>query len=362
MNCYGTFRTLKLAQGMPLLAAFVHVSTSFVNAHLTGQQINEQIYPYPLGDAEKLFDMFEKMSDDDLLAYERRVALQVFPNTYIVSKSLTEQLIKCWSGSMGLPVVIVRPSMVTAALSEPVPGWVEGMSGFNGVMVLCALGAIQEWIGDENLVMDLVPVDMVCNTILMVATQAKRYLPTVPVFQIGTSSHSPVILNQICRSFEQYWQQVKLSSNNPRVSNDIRAVLYSATDFEFRFKQRFRKELAVVHEGHQRSLSKRLAKAYWTPKNFTTFLTREWFMNASNAIALDEAAPRELYNGLKNGINWGEYLHIYNMGVHEFILKENVDKKKVVDYFWKSIQGKGPQSDDNVKDVVMHISAALSRL
>ncbi|KAF9901808.1 cyclin-dependent kinase inhibitor far1 [Linnemannia zychae] len=125
MNCYGPLRIFKLAQGMPCLSALVHVSTSYVNTHLNGLQIDEEIYPYPLGDAEQLFESFEKMSDKDLLTYERDVALQVFPNTYIVSKSLTEQLIKRWSLSMDLPVVIVRPSIVSASLSEPVPGWVE---------------------------------------------------------------------------------------------------------------------------------------------------------------------------------------------------------------------------------------------
>ncbi|KAF9348521.1 cyclin-dependent kinase inhibitor far1, partial [Mortierella sp. AD094] len=337
MNCYGPLRIFRLAQGMSKLAALVQVSTSYVNAHMKSQHIEEKIYPYPLGDAEELFERFAKMSEDEIEAYERNVALKSFPNTYVVAKALTEQLIKGWSQSMNLPVVIVRPSMVGASISEPVPGWVEGMGAMIGPTALCGLGIMQEWIGNVNIVADVVPVDMVCNTILMAATQARQGLPNVPVFQSGTSTQNPVLLNQILYSIEQYWNQAKLTKIR-RVSNDIRYVMYSAEDYELRFKQRFAKELEMAKEDGQGKLSQKLAKTYKMPKLNAFFGSYEFFLDSSNSVALDDLAPKELCSNLQDGFDWTSYMHNYCMGVHEYILKDDVNRTHVVKYTWTDQQ------------------------
>ncbi|KAF9347695.1 cyclin-dependent kinase inhibitor far1 [Mortierella sp. AD094] len=344
MNCYGTLRSLKLAQGMPRLAAVVHVSTSYVNTHLKGQLIKEEIYPFPLGDPEQIFDMLEKMTDEEIKVYERDVALKAFPNTYLVSKSITEHLIKSRYRSMNLPVVIVRPSIVGASYSEPIPGWAEGTGAFNGTIMLGAVGYIQEWIGDENVIIDVVPVDMVCNTILMSATQARRDAPTVPIFQIGTSTHNPVTLNRMFVQSLQYWEKTTLSLI-PRFSDDIRADLYSSEDFEIRFKQKYTKELKIANQEGQEKLRKKLDRAYNIPKLMEFFLSGEWLMDASNSIALDNMAPPELHSELNVGFDWTKYIHQYNMGIHEFILRDEPDRNQVASYTWKSIQKKCSPSD-----------------
>jgi len=46
---------------------------------------------------------------------------------------LAEQLLEEKCGN--IPLVIVRPSIVTAALSEPMPGWVDNMNGTTGEMI-----------------------------------------------------------------------------------------------------------------------------------------------------------------------------------------------------------------------------------
>ena len=46
-----------------------------------------------------------------------------FPNNYTLSKHLAEQLVQ-QHHQQGLPVCIVRPSLVCAVLYEPIPGHV----------------------------------------------------------------------------------------------------------------------------------------------------------------------------------------------------------------------------------------------
>lgn len=68
-----------------------------------------------------------------------------------------------------LPICIVRPSIVTAAVSEPFPGWVDNVNGITGIMTEIGRGTITSIMCDERLVLDVVPVDIVCNIIITAA-------------------------------------------------------------------------------------------------------------------------------------------------------------------------------------------------
>jgi fatty acyl-CoA reductase len=149
MNTKGPFRTIGIAKGMKNLAAFIHISTCYVNTPLYDAHIDEAIYPHPLGDPEAIYEMLTKMTDEEIHNYEKSVVLKTYPNTYTFTKSLTEHLIQKRYKAMGLPINIVRPSIVTAAKAEPVPGWVEGVVAGNKMIASCALGHVQEWVGND---------------------------------------------------------------------------------------------------------------------------------------------------------------------------------------------------------------------
>ena len=54
------------------------------------------------------------------------------PNTYTYTKALAEELLERECGTV--PLAIVRPSIVTAALKEPIPGWVDNLNGATGML------------------------------------------------------------------------------------------------------------------------------------------------------------------------------------------------------------------------------------
>lgn len=68
-----------------------------------------------------------------------------------------------------LPICIVRPSIVTAAVSEPFPGWVDNVNGITGIMTEIGRGTITSIMCDQRLVLDVIPVDIVCNIIITAA-------------------------------------------------------------------------------------------------------------------------------------------------------------------------------------------------
>jgi fatty acyl-CoA reductase len=50
-----------------------------------------------------------------------------------------------------------------------VPGWVDNVYGITGIMMEIGRGTIRSIICDQKLTMDLIPVDIVVNTLIGVA-------------------------------------------------------------------------------------------------------------------------------------------------------------------------------------------------
>ncbi|KAF9208973.1 cyclin-dependent kinase inhibitor far1 [Haplosporangium sp. Z 27] len=325
MNTKGPLRTFEVAQGAKKLSAFIHISTCYVNAPMPSQHINETIYDHPFGDPESIYEMLTTMSYEDIRNYERSVVLKTYPNTYTFSKSLTEHLIKKRFKSMNLPIVIIRPSIVTAAQSEPVPGWVEGTAAANKAVISCALGHVQEWIGIDSCKTDLVPVDVVAKVILLSATIADRTLNEPPVFHVGTSCINPITWNLFGIYLTAYWNAVEKPRR--RISDDIRFVMLPLPEFKKRFDLRFGEQIRTLAQNKDgKKLKMRISKAMAVPSTFKTFTSNEWFFDVSNTLRLDDAAPPELKSGLRRGMDWDSYMIDYNAGVHAFILNEKVDR------------------------------------
>jgi hypothetical protein len=79
---------------------------------------------------------------------------------------------------------------VTAAWREPVPGWVDNVSGITGIMMEIGRGTIRSIICDQKLTMDLIPVDFVVNTLIGVAWHTATYRYTVN--NTTTYLHPPI--------------------------------------------------------------------------------------------------------------------------------------------------------------------------
>ncbi|KAF9913384.1 cyclin-dependent kinase inhibitor far1 [Lobosporangium transversale] len=337
MNTNGPFRIFDVAKGCKNLAAIVHISTIFVNSPMVDQHVNETIYPHPLGDdPEAIYEMLAtKMSYDEIKHYEKSVVLKTYPNTYTFAKSLTEHLIKKRYKDMALPIVIVRPSGVGATHREPVPGWVEGANASNKVIISCALGQVQEWIGCESVITDLIPVDIVAKTALLSATTADRTLTEPPIYQVGTSCISPLTWRTFGTNMVAYWR----AADPPlrRVSDDIRFELYSPSEFKHRFNSRFGEQLRILaqHKGHER-IKALISKAVAVPTIFKAFGLYQWFFDATNTLALDDGAPAELKSDLRGGIDWNKYMENYNAGVQVFILGEKVGRPIAIKHLNKS--------------------------
>ena len=64
-----------------------------------------------------------------------------YPNSHLFVKAVAEQLVA--QRAYNMRIVLVRPSLVTAAAKHPVPGWIDSTNGVGAFVLLTGLGVIQ---------------------------------------------------------------------------------------------------------------------------------------------------------------------------------------------------------------------------
>ena len=117
----------------------------------------------------------------------RRAKRLGWPNTYTLTKSLAESLIVRYG--TGLPIAIVRPSIVETSTDQPFRGWNEGINTSAPLSYL--LGTyFRQLPTNERKCLDVIPVDMVCRgmTLIAAAIITRRH---EPIYQLATSASNP---------------------------------------------------------------------------------------------------------------------------------------------------------------------------
>lgn len=77
----------------------------------------------------KLVENLHPSEWDDFEAIARRI-IQPYPNTYTYTKALSEHVVRKYGKN--LRTAIIRPSIVTTTLSDPMPGYTDNLYGVNG--------------------------------------------------------------------------------------------------------------------------------------------------------------------------------------------------------------------------------------
>ena len=110
-----------------------------------------------------------------------------WPNTYTLTKSLAESLIHKYGA--GLPIAMVRPSIVETSVEKPFLGWNEGINTSAALSYL--LGTyFRQLPSNERKRLDVIPVDSVCRgmTLIAAAIVERR---NAQIYQLATSVTNP---------------------------------------------------------------------------------------------------------------------------------------------------------------------------
>uniref|UniRef100_A0A7N0VB28 Fatty acyl-CoA reductase n=1 Tax=Kalanchoe fedtschenkoi TaxID=63787 RepID=A0A7N0VB28_KALFE len=236
INTMGPKHILNFAKKCVNLKALIHVSTAYVCGEKAGV-MNET--PFKMGETlNGTFDLdidlefkvmrekLQQLKEDKLSEAAITAAMKDFgnkraqkfgwPNTYVFTKAMGEMLIGESRGNM--PLVILRPTIVTSTIKEPFPGWIEGVRTIDSLAIAYGKGRMECFLGDPNSTIDLIPADMVVNSII-VAIAANADKPGEIVYQVGSSNRNPLKYSSI-----PLWGHIYFSEN-PWTGRDGKAVI-----------------------------------------------------------------------------------------------------------------------------------------
>ncbi|XP_035228871.1 putative fatty acyl-CoA reductase CG5065 isoform X2 [Stegodyphus dumicola] len=324
LNLLGTQRVLHLCKKMAQLAALVHVSTAY--SYCNRKDIDEIIYPEKIP-AQKVIEITEWM-DDELLETLLPKLMDGRPTTYHYSKALAENLLVSEGG--GLPIAIVRPSIVTAAFKEPMPGWVDGVNGPTTFIIMTGQGLLRTMLVYEGTVVDWMPVDLVANLLISSAWQIGSQKPnTIKVYNCTSGDLNRVTWSDIERTAYpliikyplpnvirypggSFKSSPFMNTLSVKLEHSLPAYFIDTVGWIFGYKTEF---VSLVH---------RMERAAGYLQYFTT---REWTFQCTNLVHLRELQSRrdkEIFNIDVRPIEWTPYLENYVLGVRKFILGEHV--------------------------------------
>ncbi|XP_073965281.1 putative fatty acyl-CoA reductase CG5065 [Choristoneura fumiferana] len=324
LNVQGTAAVLELAKDMPLLQALVHVSTAYSNA--PQQNIEERVYPPPY-DPESLVRCAKMLppQTDTLLADSLQGE---HPNTYTLTKALAESIVH---SQVDLPVCIVRPSIVTAALQEPFPGWIDNVYGVTGIIMEVSRGTYRSGFCRERCVVDLVPVDLVVNCCILAAwRQGSGKAARCPVYNVTSGSISPLQWGAFSRLFVKYAREnpTKYVMWYPNFSFTESRAVNTFWEVTCHFLPAFLYDLLLRAQGRKAIMMKLARRFKMAAATGEYFANNEWTFGVQQLTALHKdacAASDGVVFPHWPDIDWEEYIGTYMLGIRKYVLKDGAD-------------------------------------
>ncbi|KAI3842124.1 hypothetical protein MKW92_044629 [Papaver armeniacum] len=216
VNTMGAKHVLNFAEKCENLELFLHVSTAFVCPGETPGVILEKPLSQTLKESLKFLDIIEEEKKliqhrlDELKAEQvsekqetaamkdlglERAKFYGWANTYAFTKALGELTIGPHLNK-NFPVVIIRPTAVTSTYRDPFPGWIEGFKALDPMVISVGKGKLPCFLGDYESFFDIIPGDMVVNSIIMAMVNHGKSNNLIfsrgdnnIIYHIGSSTH-----------------------------------------------------------------------------------------------------------------------------------------------------------------------------
>lgn len=189
-NILSALHVLDIARGCARLERMVSVSTAYVTPFKAGQgPIPAALVPLPFDPAKAYADMRAGKADQDAL-----MNASGHPNTYTLTKCVAEHLLVANRGDV--PLTIVRPSIVSATLRHPFPGWIDSAAAFAGFVALIGAGQMKVLVADEKSELDVIPCDAVAEVVLHEAFRADAPTDHVPFLHAAAGGGRNLTIRQ----------------------------------------------------------------------------------------------------------------------------------------------------------------------
>ncbi|XP_076391889.1 fatty acyl-CoA reductase wat-like isoform X2 [Megachile rotundata] len=347
VNVTGTKELMDLCKCMPALRVVIHVSTAYSNC--IRNDIEEKFYPAPIP-AEHAMELAANFTDQELNERTKSL-LGAFPNTYVYTKCIAEQLVRRYGED--LPVGIFRPAIgkvVTfAALSsrtlsvsfflrsvlstykEPTEGWVDNIYGPTGALAAAGIGLLRTMNMDKDRVTEMVPADYTVNALIVTAwaVATKHCRDNDPPIYNYHSSWGTAIT---------WGQYMDLAVKHGRQAPSVRSVwcynftlakspyTYFLLTMLLHLLPATLVDAARIVVGRKPSFLKMYKKLHKFCAVTSYFGTRDWNFSYSNTENLwDSLCPEDqsLFAFSMNKFDWDDFMYKCVRGLRVHIFKDD---------------------------------------
>ncbi|XP_022153088.1 fatty acyl-CoA reductase 3-like [Momordica charantia] len=211
-NTLGAKHVLSFAKKCSNLKVLIHISTAYVSGERKGGLILET--PCKLDESsnkaikldieieqkvieETLNEFRNKKSTEETITLAmkdlglKRAMIYGCPNTYTFTKAMGEMMVS--DEKDGIPLIIIRPTIVTSTYKEPFPGWIEGLRTIDSFIAGYAKGKVTCFPCDDKSILDLIPADMVINAIIMaIVTHMFQPSNQTLIYHVGSSTRNSI--------------------------------------------------------------------------------------------------------------------------------------------------------------------------
>ncbi|CAL1414086.1 unnamed protein product [Linum trigynum] len=225
-NTFGALNVLDFSKKCAKVKLLVHVSTAYVYGEEPGLLMekplrmrrarnNNSIAEVLNCENELLQNRLQELHSKKLPHKEIASAMQNlglerakyygWPNTYTFTKAMAEMVLLDSKGN--LPLVILRPTMVISTLKDPFPGWLEGARTLDGVLVSYAKGRLKCLVYKPDVILDLIPADMVVNATIGIMAMALANHQLELIYHLGSSSKNPIRLPEVHKMGQAFFSK-----------------------------------------------------------------------------------------------------------------------------------------------------------
>ncbi|KAG5676115.1 hypothetical protein PVAND_005969 [Polypedilum vanderplanki] len=329
MNLTGTKNVLDMCKEMPKLLAVLHLSTAFCNCDQ--DILYEEIYDWP----QKPLDLIKCSTwmSEEAMHEMGKSMMSPHPNTYTFTKRLAEILVRDEYDQGKLNVCVVRPSIVTPAWKEPLPGWVDSLNGPIGIMVAGGKGVLRSMICEANYTAEVIPVDQAINGIISIAYimgTMKERPSKIPVYNITCSEKKRVtwgtVLNDGKRINYEYPFDAGLWYPNGDVTMNY--VKHYLTLFFCQWIPALLIDFLMLIFFQPRFMIRVQKKIFIGLGVLQFFTTRNWDFRSENFKAIHhKLSPEEkiIFNTNTEEVEQFDYLKSIILGGRQYCLKEPLE-------------------------------------
>lgn len=243
-------------------------------------------------------------------------------DTYTFTKWLGEQ--RLMEALSDQALTIVRPSIIESALKEPMPGWIEGVKVADAIILAYAREKVTLFPGNRESVIDVIPVDLVANSILLAGAEALVREPARRIYQSCSGSRNPISLGEfidhlMAEAKDNYAAYDKLFSRQPsKPFMAVNRTLFDTAVTGIRVPLSLASK-AMKMAGHSREL--KLLRNLDTTRALATifgfYTAPDYVFHNDKLMDLAERmgdADRELFSVDPRRIGWETYLRKTHLG------------------------------------------------